>query len=98
MIDLVGADNIFDDQEGIVFPIDEMIVERNPQVIITNIVGPDPAREILQRNGFTHVSAVEQGRVYRVDTNSSSRPSHRIVLALRQMAKGVYPEYYEKQD
>jgi iron complex transport system substrate-binding protein len=98
MVSLIGADNIFAGRDGIVFPIDEMIVERNPQVIITNIVGPDPAREILQRNGFAHVSAVEQGRVYWVDTDSSSRPSPHIVLALRQMAQAVYPEYYEKQD
>jgi iron complex transport system substrate-binding protein len=97
MIRVIGAENIFADKPGVVFPSAEIIVEHNPDVILTNVPGPDPVGGILGRSGFAHIAAIENRQVYRIDTDASSRPSHHIVLALEQMARAVYPEYYEEQ-
>jgi iron complex transport system substrate-binding protein len=95
-ISIIGAENIFADQVGVIFPGPESILERNPDVIITNAGEQyDPLGEIKSRDGFEHVTAIKNNAVYLVDTNSSARPSARIVLALKQMAKAVYPDNYE---
>jgi iron complex transport system substrate-binding protein len=97
MMTVIGMVNIFADQRGVIFPGVEAILERNPDVIITNIQEKyDPAGEIKNREGFEHITAVKNNAIYLVDTNSAARPSARIVLALRQMAKAVYPDKYEK--
>jgi iron complex transport system substrate-binding protein len=96
MISVVGARNIFGNENWIVMPSAESIIERNPDVIITNVnYIDDPIGEIKSRPGFNHINAVINNRVYQIDADSSSRPSSRIILALRQMAQSVYPELYE---
>ncbi|MDR0403226.1 MAG: ABC transporter substrate-binding protein [Treponema sp.] len=96
MIGIIGAENIFADQSGWIAPGGEAVIERNPDVILTNAPGPaDLAAEIMTRPGFNRIRAVENGAVYRIDPNSSSRPAPGIVRALREMALAVYPEYYE---
>jgi iron complex transport system substrate-binding protein len=95
MIGIIGAVNVFADRSGWIVPGAEAILERDPEVILTNVnFLDDPVGEIKARPGFAGISAVREGRVYRIDTDSSSRPSHRITLALRQMARAVYPEEY----
>ncbi|WP_010255953.1 ABC transporter substrate-binding protein [Treponema primitia] len=97
MITVIGCVNIFADQIGVIFPSAEAILERNPDVIITGL--PErytPSEEIKNREGFEHITAVRNNAIYRVDTNSASRPSARILFALKQMAKAVYPDKYEK--
>jgi iron complex transport system substrate-binding protein len=97
MITIIGAVNIFADQMGVIFPGVEAILDRNPDVIITNIDKRyDPLDEIRSRTGFEHINAVKNNAVYLVDTNSAARPSAHILLALRQMAKAVYPDIYER--
>ncbi|MFP3040943.1 ABC transporter substrate-binding protein [Treponema primitia] len=97
MMTIIGAVNIFADQIGVIFPSAEAILDRNPDVIITNIQERyNPVEEIKNREGFVHITAVKNNAVYRVDNNSSSRPSARILLALKQMAKAVYPDRYEE--
>jgi iron complex transport system substrate-binding protein len=99
MIEITGARNIFADKKGIVYPSVENILERNPDVIMTNIVYIDDAiGEIKSRPGFEFTTAVKDNAVYLVDANSSSRPSNHIVYALKQMAKDIYPEYYDEQE
>jgi iron complex transport system substrate-binding protein len=95
-IAIIGAENIFSDQIGVIFPGAESILDRNPDVIITNIAEQyNPVEEIKTRDGFEHITAVKNNAIYVIDTNSAARPSARIVLALKQMAKAVYPDYYE---
>jgi len=93
MISSVGADNIFANDNWIVTPSAEVIIERNPDVILSNVnYIDDPIGEIKGRPGFGHISAVINDRVYLIDNDSSSRPSPGIVLALRQMSYAVYPD------
>jgi iron complex transport system substrate-binding protein len=96
MIRAIGARNIFEDGPWLISPGAESIIERNPDVIITNVNWiDDPIGEVRSRQGFEHINAVINNRIYTVDGDSSSRPSSRIILALGQMARAVYPEIYE---
>ena len=95
MISVIGARNIFGNEDWLVRPSAEAIITRNPDVILTNVnYIDDPIGEIKSRPGFNHINAVINDRVYQIDNDSSSRPSSRIVLALRQMSEAVYPELY----
>ncbi|GHV86720.1 ABC transporter substrate-binding protein [Spirochaetia bacterium] len=96
MIELVGARNIFADKTGWIAPGAEAVLERNPDVILTNVNFIDePIGEIKGRDGFNTIKAVRDNAVYVIDTDSSSRPTQHIILALRQIAHAVYPDYYE---
>lgn len=97
MIELVGAENIFKDEAAWVSPSEEAIIEKNPDVILTNVNYIDnPVEQIKNRKGWENITAVKENQVYSIDTNSSSRPSHKITIALNEMAKAIYPEIYEK--
>ena len=93
MISAIGAVNIFEDDNWLVTPGAESIINRNPDVILTNVnYIDDPIAEIKSRPGFNHINAVKNNRIYLIDNDSSSRPSARVVLALRQMFEAVYGE------
>ncbi len=93
MISIIGARNIFENDAWFVTPSAESIIERNPDIILTNVNYIDnPIAEIKNRYGFNHINAVINNHVYQIDTDSSVRPSPRIIIALRQMAQAVYPE------
>jgi len=96
MISVINARNIFENDNWLVMPGAESIIERNPDVILTSVnYIKDPIEEIKSRAGFNHITAVEEDRIYQIDNDSSSRPSTRIILALKQMSEAVYPEFYE---
>ena len=96
MISVIGADNIFGNDNWLVNPGAESIIERNPDVILTSVnYIDDPIGEIKSRPGFNHINAVINNRIYQIDNDSSSRPSSRIILALRQMAQAVHWELYD---
>ena len=96
MIASINGKNIFENDNWVLSPSIEAIIERNPDVILTCVdYIEDPLGEIKSRAGFNHISAVLNNRVYQIDTNSLVRPSSRILLALNQMARSVYPELYE---
>ncbi|MDR2070802.1 MAG: ABC transporter substrate-binding protein [Treponema sp.] len=98
MISVIGAVNIFAGEKSWFSPSPEAIIERNPGVILT-LAGSDgsagnPLEEMRSRPGFGAVKGVKNSRVYPIDADSASRPSHRIVFALKQMAAAVYPELF----
>lgn len=96
IVTLIGATNIFKDETGWISPSPEAIVDRNPQVILTNVNYIDKAvDEILSREAFKEIEAVKARQVYLVDANTTSRPSQHVIKAIKEIAKAVYPEYYE---
>ncbi|MCL2762464.1 MAG: ABC transporter substrate-binding protein [Treponema sp.] len=96
MITVIGARNIFENEHWLVTPGAESIIMHNPDVILTNVnYIDDPIGEIKNRPGFAHINAVINGQVYQIDTDSSVRPSTRILLALQQMSQAVYKGIYE---
>lgn len=99
MISTAGALNIFADDNWLVIPGAESIIKRNPDVILTNVnYIDDPIGEIKTRPGFNHINAVINNHIYYIDNDSSSRPSARVIMALRQMQKAIYSDsetFYE---
>ena len=95
MIELIGATNILAAQNSWMSVGDEIIVDANPDVILTSVNYIDePIADILSRPGWDAITAVRDEAVYYIDTDASSRPSHHVVKALRAMAEAVYPDLY----
>ena len=95
MIELIGAANVLGDQESWISVADEAVVDANPDVILTSVnYIENPTDEIKSRPGWDGLTAVQNGDVYYIDTDSSNRPSQNIIKALKEMAKFVYPDKY----
>ena len=96
MIELVGATNIIADQAGWVEVSVEIVLEANPDVILTATdFLDDPIADIMERPGFDTITAVQNNDVFQVDGNSSMRPSQNITRSLREIAQVVFPEYFQ---
>ena len=96
MIEIIGAKNIFENEEGWVSPTAEAIIDANPDVILTNVnYVENPTKEIMSRDGWDNITAVKEKAVYSIDANSSSRPTQNIIKALKEMAKAVYPDEFK---
>jgi len=95
MIGIVGATNIFGDQESWTSVADEVVLAEDPDVILTSVnYIDDPIGEIKSRPGWGGITAVKDGAVYYINTDASNRPSQNIVKALVEMAKAIYPGLY----
>ena len=95
MIELIGGVNVLADQAGWISVEGETVVAANPDVIFTNVnYLYDPVAEILGRDGWSCVSAVINEDVYCIDNMASSLPNQNIVVAMRQMAAALYPDYF----
>ena len=95
MIELIGGVNVLSDESGWISVEGETIVAANPDVIFTNVnYLDDPVAEILGRDGWAGVAAVVNQDVYYIDNMASALPNQNIVVALRQMAEALYPDYF----
>ena len=98
MIQIIGAENIFADQDAWISPSEESVIDANPDVILTNVnYIENPTEEIMSRDGWDNITAVKEKAVYSIDANSSSRPTQNIIKALKEMAKAVYPDEFKDQ-
>ena len=83
------------DQQGWTGVSDEIILDADPDVILTSVnFLDDPIGEIMERPGWDALTAVRNGDVFIICTNSSNRPNHNIVIALREMAAAIYPDHF----
>jgi iron complex transport system substrate-binding protein len=93
MIEIIGAENLLADQDGWISVSEELILSKNPQVILTNVnYIENPVEEIKERAGWDSVEAIKNGEIYYIDNMSSSLPNQNIVKALEEMLRAVYPE------
>ncbi len=96
IIELLGAKNIFSDQESWISFSEEIVIEKNPDVIFTNVdYTDDPKGDILNRNGWDAINAIKNNQVYQVARNASSRPNEYVTVALKEMARALYPGLFE---
>lgn len=96
LLEKAGAINALKAETGWISVSAETVVAANPDVILTNVAGiADPVAEIAGRPGWSGMKAVRHKKIFRIDAASSSQPSPDVVLALRQIAEAVYPEYFE---
>ena len=96
LLEIIGASNMLGDLEGWTVVSDETVLDLNPCVILTTVdFLDDPIGEIASRPGWNQIPAVQNGNVFVIDANASSRPSQNIIIALREMATAIYPEFFE---
>lgn len=96
-IEIIQANNIMSTEKGWPKPSIEAILEKNPDVIITNQSYDEEAvSKIMNREVFQVINAVKNGEVYVIDSNLSSRCSQNAIEALKIMAELIYPEVYGK--
>ena len=97
MVEIIGAENIFKDQDAWISPSEESVIDANPDVILTTVnYVENPTDEIKSREGWENINAVKHDEVYYIDANSSSRPTQNIIKALKEMSKAIYPDEYDK--
>lgn len=97
MVELIGAENVFGNEESWFKPTEEAVLDANPDVILTKVnYVENPTEEIMARDGWDNITAVKNGDVYYIDSNSAARGNQNIIKALDEMAKAVYPDVYGK--
>ena len=74
----------------------EAVISRDPQVIfLADASSAGQSLETLKkRPGWTSISAVKEGKVYPVNPDTGNRPGPRIVLALEELGRLLYPESF----
>jgi iron complex transport system substrate-binding protein len=81
--EMIGLKNCFDDVEGWAAISEEQVLERNPDYIVTITMyygeGPTPEEEILGRDGWQDVTAVQNEAILNLVNNELSRPVPRLV-------------------
>lgn len=98
MITMAGGKNIAADLEGWKQLSEEKVLQRNPDVIL-NTYGyydKESAEKIIKRPKWQHVKAVQNGRVFAVDSDVVNRPGPRITEGLREIAAELHPELFGK--
>ncbi len=98
MIELVGAENVAG-EEAEQWPAltEEAAVAMDPQVILTaDMYTDDVINVLLTMSGWENVTAIKDKAVYQIDNDTVNRPNHHVVSAMIEMAKDIYPDYYEE--
>jgi iron complex transport system substrate-binding protein len=98
MLGMINAENLVADLEGWIKIDPEEIVKRNPDVIVTTYGNYTPGAVdlVLNRNGFSEVSAVKNKAVYNLDADITGRMGPRLSDGLELVAKAVYPEAFNE--
>lgn len=98
MFELAGGQNIAADIEGWGQLSLEQIVVADPQVIIFGggPFVPTTVESLKQRAGWGDISAVQNDRVYEVDTDLIDLPAPRLVEGLVQVAHILHPERFDQ--
>lgn len=99
LLEVVGADNAAEEMDGWVSIDPESIVELDPEVIITTYghYSDNPVEQVVSRDGWGSVAAVENEDVYDIHSDIVSRPGPRLVEGAEEIAEVVYPEYFEAE-
>lgn len=98
MLESIQAVNAAEDQEGWVKMTEEEIVKLDPEVIITTYgyYIDNPTAEVLNREGWTEVPAVKNGKVFDVDNDTVTRPGPRLIEGVETLAELIYPDIFKQ--
>ena len=93
---MLGLTNIFADTEGWIEVSEELIIDRNPDYIVTTTMSydgaPDPIDEISGRGGWENITAIVNSDVYNADSNAITRPGPRLADAAQELYNFIYGE------
>lgn len=91
MLNLLGAKNIFNDQNGWLPVSEEQVVVKNPSVIFTSAdFLENPIDDMKSRAGWENIDAIKNNKVFLIDKNKSSRANENSIVAFEEMAKALY--------
>ncbi|NLM20223.1 MAG: cobalamin-binding protein [Peptococcaceae bacterium] len=71
----------------------EKLLEENPDIYIINSHSHIP-KDVMSRNGYQALKAVQNNKVYVIDDNLISRAGPRVIEGLEQMAQMLHPEVF----
>ena len=96
LISMAGGQNLFPDLEGYKMVDLEMVLNRDPQVIIAASGHGEALRApylwALDEPRLKGTEALKKGRVYEIDADIVSRPGPRLVDGLEEMLRLLHPE------
>lgn len=75
---------------------EEDIIVMNPDVIVTTYgyYVENPKQQIMERAGWTSVTAVLKEQIFDVNSDTLSRPGPRLAEGVEELAKLIYPEVF----
>ncbi|MDA0256727.1 MAG: ABC transporter substrate-binding protein, partial [Chloroflexi bacterium] len=95
MLALLRAENV---AAGAASPFPQLTAEAvlaaDPQVVLLADGEWVSVESVAQRPGWAGVAAVTSGRIYPINPDLGNRPGPRIVDAIEQMARAIYPERF----
>ncbi len=90
---MINMDNIFGNIKGWDEVSEEQVIELNPDYIVTIAMDfgeePGPVDEIIGRDGWSQLKAVETGHIFNADSDELSRPGPRLVDGARALLKFI---------
>lgn len=99
LISLAGGENIFADQTGWFEVSPEEVIKRNPEVIFYTAgeqgVNEENKEQIISRDGWEVIAAVQNDMVIGIDSNKASRVGPRITDSLIEIFEALHPELAE---
>lgn len=95
-LEIIGAKNIFADQEGWISISEEQVLAKNPDIILTQVDYIDqPVENVKTREGWNVIKAVKNNNVYLINADYLAQPCQHIVKGVEEIAKFIYPEYFK---
>ncbi|MGG2113215.1 cobalamin-binding protein [Lysinibacillus pakistanensis] len=96
ILNIANLSNVFAELQGWKKVTEEDVIAKNPEVILTTVgYTKDPEAEILTRDGWNSITAIQNKAVYYIDNDITNRPGPRIGEAVELVAKAVYPELFK---
>ena len=92
MIEQAGGINIAADLEGWAYSL-ELIVSGSPDLILCSDENGTRER-LISSAGYREMEAVQQGRVYTIDTDLIDRQGPRLAEGLEALARRIHPEAF----
>ena len=98
ILDMINGENVVGDMEGWPQVDQELLIERNPDVIITTYGDyiDGAVDQVKARDGWQDVNAVKNNEVYDINSDLVTVPGPRLVEGVEEVAKAVYPEIFNE--
>jgi iron complex transport system substrate-binding protein len=100
LIEKAGGTNIFADQQIDYYQYNvEALIARNPDVIVLPAEGMGTGQQasldaVKARPGWDTINAVQNDRLYQIDSNIIERAGPRVAGAIEQLAEFFHPELF----
>jgi len=90
LANMLGLTNIFSDVQGWAQVSEEQVLERNPDLIVSNAMFEGAVEEIAGRSGWENLNAVKNGKILNTYNNEITRPGPRLVDGARMLFDFAY--------